>query len=380
MARRARRTTPRHLVGRTGSAWLGERSGRDEDAPARRSAAGATSRSATRRAATCSSSRAARPRQRRPRCTTSARGSRRAAAADHRLHDQRGGVRARARPLRAALRVHHLRQPRLGPLGAPLRPTSMAELAADAAGAAARARRRQRARVRALDGRDDRPGAGDPLPGAGARPGARRRPRPAARARRARRCASSARWAPAPPAAGREPRARPWLGEWVFSRRVPARAARARARAAAPLRPPPRRPQGVWRALVGVASTTTRCRGWSASRRRRSSCTASATRWPRISNARLLAARIPDAELAIVPGAGHAYLLERPRGVVRAAGRLARPAARPIAPGRARTGVAARAEPLTRALGLPIGAARTGASLAGAMTDRLRKRRCPCGD
>jgi 3-oxoadipate enol-lactonase len=31
-----------------------------------------------------------------------------------------------------------------------------------------------------------------------------------------------------------------------------------------------------------------------------------------ISNARLLAARIPDAELAIVPRSGHAYLLERP--------------------------------------------------------------------
>jgi pimeloyl-ACP methyl ester carboxylesterase len=29
--------------------------------------------------------------------------------------------------------------------------------------------------------------------------------------------------------------------------------------------------------------------------------------------ARLLAARIPDAELAVVPGTGHAYALEAPR-------------------------------------------------------------------
>jgi N-carbamoyl-L-amino-acid hydrolase len=45
----------------------------------------------------------------------------------------------------------------------------------------------------------------------------------------------------------------------------------------------------------------------------------------------------------------------------------------PIAPGRARSGLTARAEPLTRALGLPIGAARTGASLAGLATDRIRR-------
>jgi hypothetical protein len=46
----------------------------------------------------------------------------------------------------------------------------------------------------------------------------------------------------------------------------------------------------------------------------------------------------------------------------------------PIPAGAPRTGVAARAEPLTRALGLPIGAARTGASLAGLMTDKLTRK------
>jgi pimeloyl-ACP methyl ester carboxylesterase len=89
-----------------------------------------------------------------------------------------------------------------------------------------------------------------------------------------------------------------------------------------------------------------------------------------VDNARLLAERIPNAELVIVPGAGHAFPLERPRESFEAvAGFLDRP----IAAGQARTGVVARAEPLTRALGLPIGAARTGASLAGLVADRLRR-------
>ena len=91
-----------------------------------------------------------------------------------------------------------------------------------------------------------------------------------------------------------------------------------------------------------------------------------------ISNARLLADEIPDAELAIVPGSGHAFLLERPEASLELLTDWL-DARSPIAAGAPRTGVAARAEPLTRALGLPIGAARTGASLAGAMTARLRR-------
>ncbi len=88
-----------------------------------------------------------------------------------------------------------------------------------------------------------------------------------------------------------------------------------------------------------------------------------------LANARLLAARIPDAELAIVPGAGHAYALERPREsyelLVAWLDRRG-----PIAPGRAPAGLGARLEPVGRALGLPIGALRTGASLAGWMAER----------
>ena len=96
-----------------------------------------------------------------------------------------------------------------------------------------------------------------------------------------------------------------------------------------------------------------------------------ADRMAPIANARLLARRIPDATLRVVEGAGHAYLLEAPE----ASHELfldwldARPA--PVAAGRAHTGLAARAEPFTRALGLPVGALRTGRSLAALSASRL---------
>jgi 3-oxoadipate enol-lactonase len=86
-------------------------------------------------------------------------------------------------------------------------------------------------------------------------------------------------------------------------------------------------------------------------------------------NARLLADEIPDAELAIVSRAGHAYALERPEESLELLlDWLRRRGA--IEAGRPRTGLTARAEPLTRSLGLPVGALRTGASLL-----RVRRRR-----
>jgi 3-oxoadipate enol-lactonase len=87
-----------------------------------------------------------------------------------------------------------------------------------------------------------------------------------------------------------------------------------------------------------------------------------------VANARLLAERIPGAELVIVPGAGHAFPLERPR---ESCDVVARFLDRPIARGPAWRHARSR---LTRAFGLPIGAARTGASLAGLATERLLRR------
>jgi pimeloyl-ACP methyl ester carboxylesterase len=94
-------------------------------------------------------------------------------------------------------------------------------------------------------------------------------------------------------------------------------------------------------------------------------------------NARLLAARIPDAELAVVPG-GHAFALEQPERTLEV---LLDWFARhgPIAPGRRRA--TARLEPLTRPFGLPAGAARTGVSLAALARRRAVRtsRRSPPG-
>lgn len=92
-----------------------------------------------------------------------------------------------------------------------------------------------------------------------------------------------------------------------------------------------------------------------------------------VDNARLLARLIPDAELALIPGAGHAYALERPQQCF---DRLVAwlEARSPIPAGTARRGPVAAAEPLTRALGLPIGMLRTGASLAGVLGDGIAAR------
>jgi hypothetical protein len=74
-----------------------------------------------------------------------------------------------------------------------------------------------------------------------------------------------------------------------------------------------------------------------------------------------------------VPGAGHAFPLERPDESFALLTEWYDRRS-PIPAGRPRSGLAARREPLTRALGLPIGAARTGASLAGLAADRLLRR------
>lgn len=81
-----------------------------------------------------------------------------------------------------------------------------------------------------------------------------------------------------------------------------------------------------------------------------------------VANAKLLAAAIPDAELRLV-SAGHAYLLERPEESAELfTSWLA--ARSPVPPGRPLSGLSARAEPLTRHLGLPVGMLRTARSLS----------------
>jgi pimeloyl-ACP methyl ester carboxylesterase len=97
-----------------------------------------------------------------------------------------------------------------------------------------------------------------------------------------------------------------------------------------------------------------------------------------LANARLLAERIPDAELRVVPAAGHAYLLERPEESLDLLTEWLDERG-PIAAGRPNRGVAGRAEPVTRRLGLPISAARTGASLLAAGAERLRPFRSGSG-
>ena len=93
-----------------------------------------------------------------------------------------------------------------------------------------------------------------------------------------------------------------------------------------------------------------------------------------LANARLLAQLIPDAELAIVTAAGHAYALERPEASLALLTQWLERRG-PIAAGRPHGGAAARMEPVSRALGLPVGALRTGRSLIGLAGDRLTGRR-----
>lgn len=89
-----------------------------------------------------------------------------------------------------------------------------------------------------------------------------------------------------------------------------------------------------------------------------------------MANSRLLAARIPDAELAVVRSAGHAYLLERPdESHELTMDWFDRRS--PIEPGVPRTGLGPRLGLLPPRLGLPIGALRTGQSLLAATAERI---------
>jgi pimeloyl-ACP methyl ester carboxylesterase len=84
-----------------------------------------------------------------------------------------------------------------------------------------------------------------------------------------------------------------------------------------------------------------------------------ADRMTPLRNAHLLADRIPDAELAVIEGTGHAYLLEKPEESAEVVLDFLR-RRHPVAGPRRRDPV----EPLTRAAGLPVGMLRTAQSLA----------------
>lgn len=82
-------------------------------------------------------------------------------------------------------------------------------------------------------------------------------------------------------------------------------------------------------------------------------------------NARLIAQAIPDATLAILPDAGHGYLLEQPEESHRLFDRWLAERS-PVPAGARLRGAAAYSEPLTRHLGLPVGMLRTARSLTSA--------------
>src|SRR3954469_16514371 len=92
-----------------------------------------------------------------------------------------------------------------------------------------------------------------------------------------------------------------------------------------------------------------------------------------LENSRMLAERIPNGELAVIPGAGHAYALERPDESL-AVLLDWHESHSPIAAGAPRSGLAASVEPLLRPLGLHVGALRTGKSLVRRVAGRADAR------
>jgi len=254
-----------------------------------------------------------------------------------------------------------------GRSGAPVRPTSMAELAADAAGLmraagveSAHAYGLSMGGMIAQELAIRFPERVRGLVLGGTSPGGPRAARPTLRELQALGGAAAGGWRDGE---------RSWLARWLFSDEF-RRDHPERVRELLPLFGRHRAtPQGLWAHWWASVYHDT------ASRLHRIQAPTLVMHGERdamapIANARLLAQLIPDAELAVVPGAGHAYLLERSEASLALLTEwLARRG--PIGPGRARTGPAERAEPLTRALGLPIGAARTGVSLARVMKDKL---------
>jgi 3-oxoadipate enol-lactonase len=169
----------------------------------------------------------------------------------------------------------------------------------------------------------------------------------------------------------------PWLGHWVFSPeflRDEPRRARELLRHFRRHRAPPHGALGHWWASVYHDTVARLPRIQAPTLVLHGERDAMAP----LDNARLLAERIPDAELRLVPAAGHAYMLERPDESFSILTEWL-DARAPIAAGRPHGDWSRRTEPVTRALGLPIGTLRTGRSLLALAMGR-RQRPAPTDD
>lgn len=233
---------------------------------------------------------------------------RRPGAADLRLRRERRGIRVSARVLRPAFRMHRLRPTRYRALTASAPPDIDRTARARCDAGPRRSACRSCACLRRLDGRDGGAGAGDPLSRACARPGARVHndrscagPPPSFAGGAASRGTLAIE--PGPGDRGRAP----ILFSQGFRRAQPERVDEALAVF--------HRDRPEWQTVISLlaASAAAQHVPPAAADQRADARPPRRARRARAGRQRhVLAREIPNADLAIIEGAGHAYLLERP--------------------------------------------------------------------